>query len=198
MLLDGEAAGQPELADPGEGDADADAEATTEAPFPAEVESPAGILEPDDGAELDQLAARLRSGLLRAALGRWRAGRGRSGMPPFQLWDEASTDAGQVVIEMDESGVPVRLRVVRSLAETPLLRALSAPPGGEGHGWRRCAATGRPAHDYAEVGLGPEGGHSLERLLLPFSVGGTQVDRLVLLLVTEEVGQAELPAGPTL
>lgn len=144
-----------------------------------------------DGSGIDQLAARLRSGTLRDALGRWRASLGPGGVPPFARWDETATLAGQVVIEMDDSGVPVRLRIVRSLEETPLLRALAAPPGGEGHGWRRCAVTGRPAHDYVQVGLGPQGSHSLERLLLPFSTDGGYVDRLVLLMVTEEGGRAE-------
>ena len=148
---------------------------------------PAGAAPLQDEEELDRLAGRLRSGPLRQSLARWRVERRGAPVPGFAGWDEAATGAsGHVVIEIDEAGVPFRLRVVCAPDETPLLRALATPAGGGGRGWRRCAASGRPAHDYAQVGLGPRESHSLERLLLPFSASGLRVDRLVLLMATDD------------
>lgn len=145
-------------------------------------------------ADLDRLSQRLRSAALREALARWRANRDERGMAPAALWDGTPAAPGQVVIEIDEAGTPARLRVIRDLGETPLLRALATPAGGAGEGWRRCAASGRPAHDFAQAGLGPLGTHSLERLLLPCSAEGRRVDRLVLLMVAELPGRE---AGPS-
>ncbi len=149
-----------------------------------------------DDAALDRLADRLRSGDLRAMLGRWRAARRDGPVPRFDdSWqvDGASPALQAVLVELGPDGAPSRREGTTDgeASEPGPVRwphaADDLASGPLAAGWRRCARMCRPVHEFAELRLGGAG-LGFERLLLPFASDARTTNLLLGLTVRGPLG----------
>lgn len=147
----------------------------------------------------DRLALRLKSDCARSLFRHWRAVRTGTEVPLFSQFDAsacsephrivaADVDLGQVPIHFDFKQVGDALEI----APPGTVAAISLPVSGSDSlgareaAYRRCALTGKPSYEYAKSDLNDGQVETFERLLLPFSSNGTEVDRIVGAIVIEQ------------
>ncbi len=146
---------------------------------------------------LNRLEARLRSPTLRPALQRWRNALKSAPLPRFaDFYAGDDVAANLVVVDVDCTRLPVSFRIAHigaSLAraagtaakgsELPVVG--SDMLGSQEAAYRRCVRSRRPSYEYARYELGDGRPVLFERLLLPFTVDGVSVTKLVCIAVID-------------
>ena len=157
-------------------------------------------------ARFDRLEGRMLSTCALSLFRQWRDALVVGSVPPFKSFDlDACHEPHRIVVAEVELGkVPIEFHIavigdsLRAWAgESPLATDIAV--GGNDNlasreaAYRRCALTGRPSFEYARMDLDDGQIETFERLLLPYSTDGQNVDRIVGAIVIASNAKEDLP-----